>query len=190
MDAAERTVWTLEQYQDLEQRTGSKYEYLNGTLRALAGGTLNHAAICGNVFVGLHSALRGSNCRVWNSDAKLEVATANAFFYPDAMVVCGPLQRSARMEAITNPRLLVEVLSSSTARYDLTDKFSHYRSIDSLQGYLVVHQEKMAADLYERKGDLWQIQHCAAEEAELYLSCLDIRLPLKDLYEGVIFKES
>lgn len=126
--------YSIEEYVQLEQETNTKYEYHDGKLFAMAGDTLNHSSISTRMTSELDRHLEESNCIVFNNDAKLNIVKFNKYVYPDAMIVCGVVERSNQYpEAITNPIIIIQVLSESTAAYDRGDKFKFYRSIPSLQ---------------------------------------------------------
>ena len=132
MKAQAQHRYTLEEYLQLEADTDCKHEYHAGQVYAMSGGTIEHGLIGGNVFSALKTKLRaaGGNCRALNNDIKIYIATKDQYVYPDAMAVGGDLQRSDReANAITNPTLVVEVMSKSSANRDRSDKFYTYRQL-------------------------------------------------------------
>lgn len=191
MDAVRLKKYTLEEYIQLEQETDTKYEYHDGEVFAMAGGTLNHNIISGNIYSDIDNTIRkkGAACIPFNSDTKLHIERANKYFYPDAMVVCGDLERSSQYsEAITNPVVIVEVLSKSTADYDRGGKFHCYRKIKSLQEYILITQDEAVVDTYRKRGDFWVIdQHVVGLKSMLTVYALDIQLAMEDLYRNVVF---
>jgi Uma2 family endonuclease len=127
---------TIEEYLSIESASDSKHEYHNGYIYAMAGGTLNHGLICGNIYGEIRAGLKEnhSDCKAINSEVKLYIQSLNSFLYPDTKVICGGIEQSNKeVNAVTNPSIIVEVLSKTTAHYDRGDKFYFYRQIPSLQ---------------------------------------------------------
>lgn len=179
---------SIEEYRNLEIETDIRYEFHDGYVYAMAGGTLNHGIITGNVFGELRDALRkkDNGCFPLNSEVKLYVDQLNSFFYPDAMTICGQAEKASKeKEAITNPILIVEVLSQSTAAYDRGDKFYFYRQIPSLQEYILIEQETAKVEVFKREGDLWRISNAIGLESSITLESLQITLQLTEIYRNV-----
>ncbi|MDX1656437.1 MAG: Uma2 family endonuclease [Candidatus Competibacteraceae bacterium] len=174
-----------EDYFALEQAEDQRYEYLAGDIFAMTGGTERHALISMNVGASLFNAFRDKPCRVYGPDMKLHITAHDKFCYPDAMVLC---QEGRRLERyVENPLLIVEVLSESTESYDRGLKFEHYRSIEGLQYFLLLSQDRPHAELYQRQGaNLWTFQEVNGEE-HLILEDGDIVLSLAELYRNVEF---
>jgi len=185
---------TLEEYVELERSTNTKYEYHNGEVFALAGGTINHSILCSRINFHLGTKLNESkkDCEVFNSEMKLSLAAYNyGYVYPDAMVVCGEFKQASNFkDAITNPILIVEVLSKNSVAYDKGEKFHKYRSIKSFQEYLLISQDKPLVEVYYRKPntDTWQINSYKGLEASFQLQSLQIEIEMKELYNKVIFE--
>ncbi|MEM1320416.1 MAG: Uma2 family endonuclease [Bacteroidota bacterium] len=190
MKAYKAPKMTVAQYIDQEIKNDTKYEYHNGDLYALAGGTINHGVLCSNIFSELVLGLRGkgSDCKPFTSEIKLHIVSKNIFVYPDAMVVCEELQPSPDdKNAIVNPRVIVEVLSKSTSDYDRGDKFFFYKQIPTLQEYILIEQEKAVVDLYFKApgADLWKISRYEGLESTILLESLQIEISMSDLYRDV-----
>lgn len=146
--------YTFDDYLDLESASNVKHEYLEGEIYAMAGGTPRHAALTLAVGGALLGQLRGGPCRAFSSDLRILVSATGLATYPDVAIVCGPLETAPRSEAtITNPKVLVEVLSRSTQDYDLGEKFDHYRRIPSLEAVLLVWQDEVRMELRTRESD-------------------------------------
>ena len=189
MDAHRLTNLTIEEYLEIERETQTKYEYHDGSIYALAGGTLNHTTICGNIFYELKGKLKNTSCRALSGEAKVYIKSQNKFVYPDSIAVCGEVKTSEKENnAITNPKVIVEVLSKSTASYDRGDIFHMYRQIESLEEYVLIEQEKPLVEIYKRKGDLWKITRVEGLESEIHLTSLDVRIKLQDIYDDVNFE--
>ncbi len=136
---------SIQEYITIEKNGDIKYEYHNGTITAMTGGSLAHGLIRGNIFGEIRALLKAkkSNCQPLNNDIKLHISTQNQFLYPDTMVICGKIEQSNdEPDAVTNPKVIIEVLSKSTANYDRGDKFFFYRQIESLEEYILIEQEK------------------------------------------------
>jgi Uma2 family endonuclease len=188
MEAKKLEKVSLDEYLQLELETQTRYEYRDGLIEAMAGGTLNHGFICGNVFAELRNRLKDkdSPCRALSSEIKLHIRSENSFLYPDAMVVCGPVETSTpEGQAIVNPQLIVEVLSKTTADYDRGDKFFLYRQLPSLREYVLIEQDRAQVDVFRREGDWWKISRLSGSDAILHIGSLGIDLPLQAVYEGV-----
>ena len=146
--------YTFDEYLDLESASNVKHEYLEGEIYAMAGGTPRHAAITLAIAGALLEKLRGGPCRAFSSDLRVLVTETGLATYPDVTVVCGPIETDPRSDAtVTNPKLLVEVLSRGTQDYDRGEKFDHYRRIASLSAVLFVWQNETRMELRSRQPD-------------------------------------
>lgn len=193
MEAEKLGKVPVEEYLVIEREAREKYEYHDGYIYAMAGGTLNHGLICGNIFGEIRAALKAkhSDCRAMSSEIKLHVASQNSFLYPDTMVICGAIEPSAiEPNAVTNPTVIVEVLSKTTATYDRGDKFYIYRQITSLREYVLIEQDKAQIEVYQRQADLWKITRVTGLDQQLQLSSLNVVVPLAAIYEDVAFTEN
>ncbi len=190
MDAQRLPQLSLSEYVKLEEETGIRYEFHDGYVFAMAGGSINHGLISTRLIVLIGMGLLGAkrSCTVINNDVKLAIAVKNRYLYPDLSVVCGDIERSNDLrEAIGNPILIVEVLSKSTAAYDRGDKLYLYRQLPSLQEYLIVEQDKPHVDLYQRDGDTWRITTITGLSSRLKLDSIEIELALADIYDKITF---
>lgn len=148
----------FEEYLRVEEDSGIKHEFLAGRVWAMAGGSPDHAGIAANVIKLLSDQLVNQPCRVFTSDLRIGVQATELVTYPDVSVVCGslaidPIDRTGH--TITNPRVLVEVLSPTTAEYDRGEKIRHYKLIASLEAILLVDHASKKLELWQRKGDDW-----------------------------------
>ena len=133
MQTKEKLYYSPEEYLELETAAEYKSEYRDGLIIPMAGGTPNHNQIAVNLSAALNFALKGQPYRVFTSDVRLWIPQARLYTYPDVMVVSGQLQfAESRRDTITNPLIIVEVLSESTAKYDRGEKFRIYRTIPTL----------------------------------------------------------
>lgn len=178
---------TIEEYLQQEIDAGIKYEYHSGEIYAMAGGTLNHGLLCGNAYSEIRNKLRekSSNCKPLTSEVKIHIKKKNSFVYPDAMVICGNIELSEdHNNSVTNPMLIVEVLSKSSAEYDRGDKFYLYRQIPGFREYVLIEQKKHVVDVHYKspKSDLWQITRYEGLDQTIQLQSLGIEISMADLY--------
>jgi Uma2 family endonuclease len=183
--------YTPEEYLRLEREATERHQYFQGEIFAMAGGSPEHSVIISNVNGGLWSRLKGSPCRVYDSNLRVRIPKTSLYTYPDVTVVCGPLQLDpldTRGETVLNAALIVEVLSPTTEAYDRVGKFDNYQSIESLREYVLVSQNVARVEAYLRRPDgAWLYTRAAGTDAEIRLHSLEITLPLAELYAGVTF---
>ena len=174
MTAAEFLAWDAGQT--------IKHEFVGGDVFAMAGGEDRNATAAGNLYIALRQHLRGSPCRVYGSDVKLRVDTADSFFYPDLMVTCSAADAADRLIK-REPVLVVEVLSPSTAAYDRGDKFASYRQLPSLAEYLLVDVDSRRCDLFRKRSDdgLW-VLHPSAPGEGVQLASVDLAISAEALW--------
>ncbi len=176
---------TEDEYLTLEDAARHKSEWIGGEIRAMAGGSESHNLIAANTVAALNRALVPQGCRVYGSDMKVHTG-GGANVYPDASVVCGPrVFYKGRTRIITNPLIIVEVLSPSTQDADLGEKWTEYQSVPSLQEYLLLSQDQPEAWLYARDGDGWRFQSVRGLAAGIGLLSVGVTLALSDLYSLV-----
>lgn len=185
----EKDRYTEDEYLRWEESAQTKSEFVAGQIRAMSGGTGDHAAVTFNISVAVGVALRGRDCRGMSSDMK--VWASGAFYYPDVTVICGPPQYRGRgTSVVTNPLLIVEVLSPSTEAKDRGEKFLHYQAIETLNAYLLVSQSAPQVELFTRGGDGdWKYVLVTGLESVLDISPLSIRLLLADIYDQINFTD-
>jgi Uma2 family endonuclease len=189
MSASTTAVATTEdEYLELERRSETKNELINGQIVAMAGASFEHNDIAANVLTALRVLLRGKGCRAVGSDQRVHVPATGLFTYPDVTVVCGkPEFHPKDQDTLTNPRVLVEVLSDSTERYDRGAKFAHYRSIPSFVEYVLVAQDEPRVEHFRRvETEQWLLTVYRGEGARVELRALGCELPVAELYEGVV----
>jgi Uma2 family endonuclease len=177
---------TFPEYLRAEAASDTKHEFLDGVAYAMAGGTPEHARIAANVIRELGSLLAGGNCREYTSDLRVRVPATGLVTYPDVTVVCGPLERDPEdANTITNPTVIIEVLSDSTEVYDRGEKFHHYQRIASLRAYVLVSQREARIEIFEREGPRrWSFEDVREPEVAR-IESLGCSLPVAALYKGV-----
>jgi Uma2 family endonuclease len=179
----------ISEYLKIERSNDQRFEFHEGEVFAMAGGTLNHSTICNNTAGELRNAVRkGGSCVAFNSEMKIEIYPKGKYIYPDAGVACPELKESNHLVgAITNPRLIVEVTSEASGNYDRGNKLKYYFSIPSLQEYLLIEQDEPSVTVFRRRGDLMKMDSYSGVEAIIPLESIDGNLALKDIYENVKF---
>ena len=182
--AAQKTVFTAADYLAWEPAQLDRHEYVDGEVFAMAGAEDRHVTVSGNLYMALRQRLRGSPCRTYMSDMRLHVAAANSYFYPDVLVTCSALDLSSAMVK-TEPKLIAEVLSPSTAAYDRGLKFSHYRSLASLQEYVLIDLDSRSIDCYRKGGDGLWVLHPSARGEPVSLASVALTLSADQLFAEV-----
>ncbi len=149
-----------------------RHEYLNGEVFAMSGGTMEHNTATLATGATLRQHLKGSPCRAFVADMKVDVQASNAFFYPDVVVTCaGNDLADPKALTVAEPRLIVEVLSPSTAAYDRGAKFGHYRQLPSLQEYALVDTDTQTVEVFRRnEAGRWELYPSAGLEAPVELA--------------------
>lgn len=181
-EPAPRHRYTFAEYLEIEEMARVRHEYLAGEIYAMAGGTPEHAAMAAAVTRILGSQLTAGKCRVYSSDLRVRVLASGLATYPDVTVICGPSERDPSSPThVTNPTLVVEVLSDGTADYDRGEKLQHYQQIPSLVAVLLVDHERPRIDLWVRSPDGWRSNRFAAGEV-VALDAIGCRLPVDEVY--------
>src|SRR6266851_6265957 len=158
-----------------------RYEYLDGEIKMLAGGSPDHAIIIANLTATIKGPLRGSQCRVYNSDVQLQLSK-NRYVYPDITVSCDQRDQNQK-ETIHYPRLVVEVLSPSTEATDRGKKAAYYRACPTIQEYIMVDSEEVFVEVHRREEQRWTINIFEPGDT-ITLESLIIQFPIEDAYEG------
>ncbi len=173
------------EYLAAERRSAVRHEFLNGSVYAMAGGTPEHGALAAAIIRELGVGLRGKPCRVFSSDVRIRVVPTGLATYPDASVVCGRLETAADdPDGVTNPKILVEVVSPSTEAHDRGAKWAHYRRIASLREYILVAQDEPRIELYRRnEAGRWEL-HEAQRGDRITVESLGLELEVDAVYEN------
>lgn len=178
MTSVRKPEWiSVEDYLAGEALAEVRHEYVAGQVYAMVGSTLRHNSIAGSLFARIKAHLAGSGCRAFMSDVK--VRCEHAFYYPDVVVTCAPVDPAAVY--LTEPQLIIEVLSESTERHDRLEKGPAYRALPSLREYALVAQDRPALELYRRREGDWDC--LIFEDADtVELASVKLSFPLPDLY--------
>jgi Uma2 family endonuclease len=172
------------EYIEREEKSPTKHEWLNGVIYDMSGGTPDHAGLATTVGRLLGNQLAGKRYRVFGSDLKIRVLATNLGTYPDVSVVCGRLELDPDSNvAVTNPTVLVEVLSDSTEAYDRGEKFAHYRRIPSLREYVIVGQTTRLIEVYRKnEAGLWVLVAEAGAGEQAALESIGCVLTVDEVY--------
>lgn len=184
-------IYTPAEYLELEEKAEFRSEYRNGEIVAMAGGTTNHNQISGNVYANLKFSLKGQDYRVYISDVRLWIPPNRQYTYPDVMLIQGePVYLENTTSTVINPRLIVEVLSKSTGNYDRSEKFDYYRSIPTLQEYILIDQSCHHVLQYVKTSPTqWLLTDYSQADEIVNLGSVDLALSLNDIYDRVNFDE-
>ena len=176
-------------YLDKERFSTIKHEYYAGATYAMAGASELHNLIAMNVAASLHRQLRGQTCRIYPSDMRLKVLQTGLNTYPDFTVVCGPTQFAhvEKRDTLINPTVIIEILSPSTEYYDRGEKFQHYRTIETLQEYILIAQDKYRIERFTRQdANEWLLSEAVGLNTMLQLPSIQVIVLLNDVYEQVV----
>ena len=167
-----------------------KSEYRYGEILPMKGSTTNHNQIAGNIYAFLKFALRGQNYRVFINDIRLWIPRYNLYTYPDVMLVEGtPQYEQNSKTTLTNPSMIVEVLSRSTQAHDQADKFRFYRSIPAFKEYILIDQYQRYAEQYAKaETGKWVLTEYESTDSILSFATVDFQIAFADLYESVVFE--
>jgi Uma2 family endonuclease len=184
-----RQLYSIEDYLELETRAGERHQYIDGAIVPMAGGSPKHNTIKVNLIIALGSRLRDTSYRVFDSDQRVWIPENRTFTYPDITVVREPIAIADNdMTAITNPRLIVEVLSESTRNYDRSEKFVIYRSLPSFQEYLLIEQDRVQVEHHVKQDDRrWLLTIHDDRDAKIALASVPVEIAIADLYRRVEF---
>lgn len=189
------TLVTADEYLTLERGAEERHEWLDGLVYKMAGESLQHSVICSNINAELNIQLRGKACMVFSPNMKVRAELRLApgmkglFAYPDTMVVCGkPVFHDLHRDVITNPKVIVEVRSPSSSRYDHEEKFERYQQNKSLTNYLLVSQNRPRALHFSRKSrGRWEYVIETKLTGVITLASIKCKLKLKDVYDRIEF---
>ncbi|MGI0481744.1 Uma2 family endonuclease [Geminocystis sp. CENA526] len=187
----EKTYYSVEEYLELEETAEYKSEYHDGEIIAMTGGTTNHNKIAGNFYFHFKSAFRGKSYDIYINDVRLSIPVERRYTYPDIMIIHDrTIYESDKQTIVTNPLVIIEVLSNSTQNYDKGEKFKSYRSIESFQEYILIDQYSFSVEQFIKESDNeWRFKEYLGENQILKLGKIDFEIPFSDIYEGVIFAE-
>ena len=186
MTAIAKQLLSNSEYMEQERTAFEKSEYYKGEVFAMAGATKEHNKIVATLIAELGAILKGKGCSYFPSDMRVHNQINSLYTYPDVLVVCGKEEYlDDKFDTLLNPTILFEVLSSTTEDYDRGTKFKLYRSIPSLQNYVLVSSTEMLAKVYTRHGETWVLTTAKAKEEHIHISAIKVNLLLSDIYAQV-----
>ncbi|WNZ43965.1 Uma2 family endonuclease [Leptolyngbya boryana CZ1] len=189
MVQAQERRYSPEEYLELETEAEARSEYLDGKIIPMTGGTPNHNRIAKNVSQAVDSAIGDQDYESFMTDLRLWIPKQRIFTYPDVMVVKGSLEYlEKRKDTITNPVVIVEVLSDSTKNYDRGEKFEFYRTVESFQEYILIDQYKIHVEQFSKTGNRkWQLEEYEDENDTLAFASIPFQMSLAAIYKKVEF---
>jgi Uma2 family endonuclease len=181
--------YSPQEYLELEKTSETKNEYINGEIIPMAGGTTNHNQLAINFCRAFPLTINDQDYYIYINDVKLWIEDYGVYTYPDLMIIEGqPIYQSDNSTVVTNPKIIIEVLSNSTQNYDQTEKFRIYRSLSSLQEYITISQSSYYIEQFIKQDDQqWLFRAMDGETNELSLATVDFRIPFRNLYQRIIF---
>ena len=191
MQVTQKRYYSPEEYLVLEEAANYKSEYIDGEIVPMAGGSTNHNRIAGNFYAALNFAFKTEDYEVFMSDLRLWISKRRIYTYPDVMVVAEePEYYNNRTDTITNPRVIIEVLSASTKGYDRSKKFEAYRTIPTFEEYLLLDQTRVYIEHFS-KTDNKRWSFCDYDESDevIALSSVSFEISLTDIYNKVNFQQ-
>lgn len=189
MSAALKTKLTLAEYLVRENAADFKSDFYRGEVFAMAGANRHHNAINENLSIKIGGKLEGSRCRTYSRDYRVVIDRSGLVTYPDLLIVCGePIPSPQDPHSVTNPTVIIEVLSKTTETYDRGLKFKHFQLLASLQEYVLVSQTEPRIERFTRQADnTWILTNFEGVEQMFSLTAVPVELPMKDIYRDVTF---
>lgn len=182
--SANQLSMTAQDFLAWEESQEEKHEFLRGETFAMGGARREHVVTSLNIASALKQQLRNTACRAYMSDMKLQVKQLDAYYYPDVMVSCQKSDHQAE-QFLTQPRLIIEVLSDSTEAYDRGDKFAAYRQINSLKEYVLIDIKHKRVECFSRTENNDWLLHDYSNEVNCTLSSLELSIPLEEIFEDI-----
>jgi len=181
---------TLEEYLEFDYNGEGRYEYFDGEVIEMSGGSPEHSLLGNRIGYLLGNNLYPKGCLVYSSDVKIKVPTMPPYRYGDISALCGkPIYENlGKQRLLVNPTLIIEVLSPSTEKFDRDLKFKAYKSIESLREYLLVSQSQKFITLYTKHNEKFWFQSEYVEGETLKLESLDCDLSIDEIYQGIVFE--
>ena len=188
--AARQGCYTPEEYFEIDDRSIDRLEYVDGEIITLAGTSLEHNDIAGNIHFGIKTQFRGRRCKVYIESIRVQVSERR-YRYPDVVALCGePQVIDSNPKTLRNPGAIFEVLSPSTKNKDTGEKFDEYAKNDTLTDYVLATQDTMRVRHYRRlNGKDWQVSSYTEAEDIVRLESLNVSLTLAEIYDEVTFAE-
>lgn len=175
------------EYIEWETTQPYKNEYIAGNVYAMAGASISHNTIQSNLIGSIHPFLKGKKCNIYGSDLRVLVKSKEAFFYPDATIVCGEIELAEEFkETVKNPSVVFEILSPSTEHYDMGKKFFNYMQIDSLKETIAIDSRELNIKIGRRKeNNLWAFEELTQPDQLFTIETIQFSMTVQDLYNQV-----
>ena len=186
-------LYTPETYLEMERQSATRHEFIDGEIFQMAGESLSHSRICINLGGEVRNRLKGKSCEALSPNMKVRTSTASLFSYPDLTIVCGePQFHDTKKDVLVNPKVIIEVLSPSTAEYDRTTKFQKYRmGNETLTDYILVSQDKIFVEHFAKQSNgIWGYQSFAELNVFFEIESIKTDLSLREIYDRVEFEPS
>lgn len=181
--------YTPEEYLTLEEKSDIRNEYIDGEIIPMTGGTTNHNQIAGNFYRTFPLNIDNQDYYIYINDVRLWIPEYRVYTYPDIMIIEGePIYQSENATLVTNPKIIIEVLSESTQNYDRTDKFKYYRSLATLQEYILISQSSYYIEQFVKQDNQeWLFKVMEGEDNQLCLKTINFCLNFCQLYHRINF---
>ncbi len=192
MQPQEKAIMTPQEYLAFERASlDIKHEYYDGEVFAMVGASRHHNRINMNLAreLGIKSKADNFRCETFSNDMRVKISDEK-YTYPDLVITCGDAQfEDNEFDTLTNPVVIIEILSDSTELFDRTKKFFNYRKIPTLQEYILVSQHECQVEKFTRQSDIWGYQSYEGPEQILTIASANCELPLSEIYLNVEFEE-
>jgi Uma2 family endonuclease len=184
-----KTVYTPEEYLALEETAEFRNEYIDGKIIPMTGGTTIHNQIAGNFYRAFPLSIDSQDYYTYINDVKVWIEACRVYTYPDVLIIEGePIYQGDNPVVVVNPKVIIEVLSDSTATYDRTKKFGFYRLLPSLQEYILISQSAYYVEQFSKRDDgQWLFSPVESLENQLTLTSVNFQISMQDLYQRVKF---
>jgi Uma2 family endonuclease len=191
MSTVSKRLLSPKEYLERERAAPFRSEYYRGEMFAMAGASWEHTLIKDNLAGEARNRLKDGPCRVLTSDLRVKVSATGLYTYPDILIVCDQPQFEDKvMDTLLNPRVIIEVLSESTERYDRGAKFDHYDRVPSVTEYVLVAQDRPCLERRIRQPDhSWDRTEFSDIALTFSFGTIPLQIPLAEIYRGVEFPE-
>lgn len=190
MSAQPKLQYSLEEYFELDRNSDERLEYWNGEIFSMSGVSREHATVEMNISISLGGRLRVKGCQLFPANIRIKVPSLPPYRYGDLSALCGKaiFEKIGGVDALTNPSLIIEILSPSTEAFDRGDKFTYYKSILSFSEYLLIAQHRPHVSQFTRQPDgTWVFREFNSLTDIVKLESLSVELSLKEIYQNVSF---
>lgn len=187
MGAVEIKYYSEQEYLDAERLALDKHEYYKGEVFAMSGASIKHNIIAMNCSIDLGTKLKGKNCKPFGSDLRVHIPEKTLYTYPDISIICGEIETTDdKFDTITNPSVIIEILSESTKNYDKGNKFTLYREIASLKEYILIDSENIMVEKFIKNTDnSWQLTEYKSIKDSFKIETVALKMDLETIYNGV-----